>query len=453
MKKQLIIMQVVILLFTLWNCTEVKDWQDPVDTVPPGTVSNVKVENIHGGTRITYTLPSDNDLLGVKAVYSLEKQNQEIREAFSSAFRDTIVLEGYADTSEYPVTLYTIDKSRNESPPVHVTIKPLAPPVALIRESLKVSATFSGLHVTWENPMNKAIALSLYKNNDQGEMEVFDTYYSEASLGKATFRGLEAVSQDFRFELRDRWNNYSAPLDTTLTPLYEEEILGKDPVTGMVIWTQWGWPGNKADGTHLYRGDMHRLINNRFIDRAVDGELMSGGAYWHCSNNVLGDFVPGESESNLFPYYFTIDMGRKASYSRFRWWMRDRSPLYSAELPLDFEVYGTNDPKPLDQIGDGSKEDNLKYWTGWPAVGGTDAWKEDWVKLADCHMRLPSGATTPATLTNEDQEFIRAGIEHEIDADKTSMPFRYIRFCVYSTNTGVPQFMISELKFWGAYAD
>jgi len=36
MKKQLIIMQVVILLFTLWNCTEVKDWQDPVDTVPPG---------------------------------------------------------------------------------------------------------------------------------------------------------------------------------------------------------------------------------------------------------------------------------------------------------------------------------------------------------------------------------------------------------------------------------
>lgn len=453
MKKQLIIIQVVILLLLFWNCSEVQEWQDPVDTVPPGPVSSVKVENLHGGARITYTLPGDNDLLGVKAVYSLKNQDMETREAFSSAFRDTIVLEGYADTSEYPVTLYAIDKSRNESAPVQIMIKPLVPPVALIRESLKVNATFSGLYTTWENPMNKAIALTLYKKNDQEEMEVFDTYYSEATSGKVSFRGLESVSQDFRFEIRDRWNNYSAPLDTTITPLYEEEILGKDPVTGTVIWKQWGWTGNQPDGSHLYRGDMHRLINNRFINAAVDGILMSGSAYWHCSNNVLGDFVTGESESNLFPYYFTIDMGKKASYSRFRWWMRDRSPLYSAELPLDFEVYGTNDPKPLNQIGDGSKADNLKYWTGWSAVGGTDAWKDDWVKLADCHMRLPSGATTPATLTNEDQEFVRAGIEYEIDADKTDIPFRYIRFCVYSTNTGVPQFMISELKFWGAYAE
>ncbi len=448
MKKQLIGVQAAILLFTLWNCTEVKEWQDPTDAVPPGTVTAVKVESLHGGARITYSLPDDNDILGVKAVYSFGEHDKEIREAFSSAFRDTIELEGYADTSEYPVTLYTIDKSRNESAPVKVTIKPLAPPIVLIRNSLKVNATFSGLYTTWDNPMNKAIAISLYKENDEGEMVVFDTYYSEATSGKVTFRGLEAERQDFRFELRDRWNNFSAPLDTTLTPLYEEEIVGKDE-KGMVVWTQWGY----ADGTHLYRGDMHRLINNRFIDRAVDGVLMSGGAFWHCSNNVLADFVGGDSQANLFPYYFTIDMGRKASYSRFRWWMRDRSPLYSAELPLDFEVYATNDPKSLNQIGDGSQADNLKYWTGWTAVGGTDAWKNDWIKLADCHMRLPSGATTPATLTNEDQEFVRAGIEYEIDSDKTDKSFRYIRFCVYSTNTSVPQFMISELKFWGSYAD
>jgi len=86
-------------------------------------------------------------------------------------------------------------------------------------------------------------------------------------------------------------------------------------------------------------------------------------------------------------------------------------------------------------------------------VGGTDEWKNDWVKLADCYMRLPSGATNPNDLTNEDREFIRAGIEYEIDPDKTDQSFQYIRFCVYSTNTGVPQFMISELKFWGSYAD
>jgi len=452
MKSKLLYTVLTAALFLLYQCEEVKDWHDPTDNIPPGIVTNVKVENTYGGAKITYTLPSDNDLLGVKAVYALDEKGLELREAFSSAFRDTIVLEGYADTREYPVTLYTIDKSRNESAPVQVTIKPLTAPVNLIMESLKVNSTFGGIYMTWENPMRQAIAISIYRKNAEGEMALYDTYYSDAPSGRASFRGFEAVSQNFRFEMRDRWNNYAAPLDTLLTPLFETEIVGKDE-RGVMIWKQWGWNGNVADGSHLYRGDMNRLINGRTIDRAVDGVEMSGSAYWHCSNNVLGDFVPGESESNLFPYYFTIDMGRKASYSRFRWWMRDRTPLYSAELPLEFEVWGTNDPKPLNEIGDGSKEDNLKYWTGWPQVGGTDEWKNDWVKLADCYMRLPSGATNPNDLTNEDRDFIGAGFEYEIDPDKTDQPFQYIRFCVYSTNTGVPQFMISELKFWGSYAD
>ena len=84
--------------------------------------------------------------------------------------------------------LYTIDKSRNESAPVQVTIKPLTAPVNLIMESLKVNSTFGGIYMTWENPMRQAIAISIYRKNAEGEMALYDTYYSDAPSGRASFR-------------------------------------------------------------------------------------------------------------------------------------------------------------------------------------------------------------------------------------------------------------------------
>ncbi|GGC39282.1 hypothetical protein GCM10011386_34200 [Parapedobacter defluvii] len=446
MKKLLNISCYILASSFVWSCSDVRDWSDPVDKEAPGVVRDVAVRNVNGGAVISYTLPDDDDLLGVKAVYVL---NDGVpREIYSSAFKDSITLEGYADTEAFSVSLYAVDKSKNESLPVEVTINPLTPPIKLIRETLDISPTFGGVFATWDNPLNKEISVTLYNRTPGGELTVFDTYYSNASRGRYTFRGLTSEPQDLVVELRDRWNNFARPLDTVLTPLFETEILGRDERGGM-IWTQWGY----NEGTHLFRGDMHRLISNRTIANATDGELMSGSVYWHCSNNMLSDFMPGQPEVNTFPYYFTIDMGRKASYSRLAMWMRDRSPLFSAELPSVFEIWATNEPKPISEIGNGSREDNLKYWTEWPAAGGTDAWKNDWVKIADCVMQLPSGTMSPSELTNEDRDYIRSGFVYDIDTEQAGKPYRYLRFVVHKTNTGVPQFMISELKFWGAYAD
>lgn len=121
-----------------------------------------------------------------------------------------------------------------------------------------------------------------------------------------------------------------------------------------------------------------------------------------------------------------------------------------------FEVWATNDPKPLSEIGDGGRDDNLRYWTEWPEVGGTDAWKEDWTKLADCILSFPSGApnnAAPSQLTSEDQEFIRAGFEFEMDPQYANTPFRYIRLVIRSQNQVTSQIQLGELKFWGAYAE
>lgn len=134
----------------MWSCSEIKDWQDEKDNIPPKSVTNVVVENINGGAIITYKLPDDPDLLAVKAVYYYKK-GEDLKEAYSSAYNNTISLEGFPDVNERTVQLFTIDKSMNHSEPVEVQIKPLLPPVEMIRKSLKVNPTFGGVYMLWEN--------------------------------------------------------------------------------------------------------------------------------------------------------------------------------------------------------------------------------------------------------------------------------------------------------------
>jgi hypothetical protein len=437
----------------LWQCTDVKDWHDPEDNVAPGSVSNVRVENINGGAKIKYTLPADNDLLGVKAIVFFKAENET--RVFSSAFCDSILIEGAPDTNEYTVNLYVLDKSHNESAPVETSIKPLIPPVELVRQSLRMNPTFGGIYINWENTAESDIAISMYKKDSVGEFVLYDTYYSKTS-GYFSFRGLENTAQDFRFEIRDKWRNYSTPLDTVLTPLFEEEIFGRDQYTGVDIWQRYGCPE-----TSVYRGDItNQSTGSSNTFRMIhDGRLFDGTYYWHSSDfgNNLAQFISWPNTTDYaMPTYFIIDMGRSASYSRLRYWMRARTPYFSGASFTSLEVWATNEPKPIATIGDGSKEDNLKYWTQWPEVGGTDQWKNDWVKLADYVIIFPSGiapdVANAAYLTAEDQAFVAAGFEVEIDPAYANQPFRYVRF-VIRKNNDTNQIQLAELKFWGAYAD
>jgi hypothetical protein len=441
----------------LWSCEDIKDWHDPTDDVPPGTVSNVTVKNINGGAWLYYTLPSgDNDLLAVRAEYSFE-EGEETRNVFSSAFNDSILIEGYANTNEHAVNLYVIDKSRNESAPVSVTVKPLTPPVELIRQTLRLYPTFGGIYSEWKNEHENNVAIAVYLKDSIGDFVLHETYYTNARNGNYTFRNMQNVEQDLHIEIRDKWDNYATPADTVITPLFEEEIHGRDPVTLANIWQRYGYD----DKTCLYRGDVSTQANEagREFWRIHDGIVFQNSTWWMTDSNPLTQFIDWpDNLYQAFPVYFTIDMGRKAAYSRLRYWMRSRSPYYSASAMASFELWGANEPKALNTIGDGSKEANLKYWTQWPEVEGTDEWKNDWVKLADCIIQFPSGANPYTTgsssvLTQEDKDFIAAGFGFDIDPIHTGEPYRYLRFVVRSTNYVGAQLQITELKFWGAYAE
>src|SRR4051812_16113864 len=85
----------------------------PKDSTRPGEIGNIEVTNIPGGAVLKYKLPPDEDLLYVKAQYSLrEGVNSEVR---ASLYNDTLVVKGFGDTAERLVQVIAVDRSGNES--------------------------------------------------------------------------------------------------------------------------------------------------------------------------------------------------------------------------------------------------------------------------------------------------------------------------------------------------
>lgn len=450
-----------LLLFVsalIFGCTELKDWADAKDSIPPGKVINPVSESLPGGARITYSLPADKDLLGVKAVYSFSDQDLELREAFSSAFKDTIEIYGFPDTKQRSISLYCIDKSGNESEAVSLTITPTTPPVQLISESLKLSATFGGVLMKWENEYKADVAISLFAEDSIGEMKLYDTHYTSAETGAFSFRGFNDKPRKFQIITRDRWGNYSTPIEKTITPLYETEILSRDQY-GVLLWQRYGW----SDRSVEWRGDIAKDTRNG-LETITDGITvgLDGIYYWSTDYNYLATFDPSfPATQTTMPAYFTIDLGQKVSLSRHKLWMRGRNSsqayllsshrYFQQGAPKYYEIWGCeNEPK---QPGDfASKAESLAYWTGWAELGGTDSWKNDWIKLADCENLPISGAQTTAELTVEDIIAADNGYEANVSPELSDKKIRYLRF-VFKENWEKTRtnFQMVEIKFFGAY--
>ncbi|MDR0543073.1 MAG: DUF5126 domain-containing protein [Dysgonamonadaceae bacterium] len=469
MKNRYIYLVVLFLSLLTEQCTEEKDWREPTDSTPPGPVTNVQVENFNGGARITFTPPADKDVMAVKAVYTFGKDD-ELRSVYASAKKNEIVLEGYADTSEHTVELYAVDKSYNLSTVTTVTICPKIAPVDIIRKTLHVFSTFGGLYVTWENEMQNLIDVSVSTPNEADQYTLVERYYSTAKDGKYTFRGYKDVPTKFRVHVRDRWNNYAAPYDTLITPIFEQELDRR--VNNIDQWSQLGYDGIDNNSWE-YRGDMvYPAGSNQSFRVIMDNAYFRDGTYW----------VTRSANAPNFPGYFTIDLRRKIHLSRMRMWLRDRHGLgsyISAGIMNDFEVWGSNSPRPVSEIGGGDFTANLEYWTSWttyaaascglptghqvqPAIAtinGTEAWKTDtqypWTKLGDFKLYLPSGIhyDDGTTLTSEDIQFVINGFNYDFDATKAEQSFRYLRFVVRDGTGHHPQSSIAVLRMWGFYED
>lgn len=423
MKTKKYLLLFISFLFSLTQCIEAPDWNDETyDSVPPGKILSPIVENINGGAIITYTLPTDNDLLAVKAIYSYT-EGGETMEAYSSAFTNSIRLVGFPDTKQRKILLIAMDKSNNESSPVEVTIQPSTPPIQLIRNSLIVHETFSGIFVKWENDTKADIGISLFVEDSLGFMNLDYTYFTSES-GNYSFRGYQNKERKFRILLKDRWNNTAIPLDTLLTPLYEEDVVARLS-NGRTSWIRYGY----VDQTTLWRGDYPGQFGASEFSRMFDGATGSSN-YFHPGLTTTYDlqkFTNNPEHKGILkrPMYLTIDMTRESKLSRYKVYFR--SGNINANDPYYLVIWASNEtPKGPNDFGD-DKTASLAYWTAWEEVNGKDSWKNDWKQIGECLVIPPSGATEQFQWTSEDLAWAQAGIEFDFDPTYSNTPFRYLR--------------------------
>lgn len=388
MKNKIILL--IVLGVLLYACSEEPVGQQPTDNVSPGLVSNVTVENRPGGAKLTYSLPDNEDLLYVKALYS--RREGEISESKASIYADSLIIEGYGNTDSHEVEIVAVDRSRNESAPVNVTITPLEPPVNTIASTLDLIEDFGGISCTWINETNAKIGVFVQEKDDLlDEFVTLESFYSERVDGKFSVYGLDTIQKTFQTYIEDRWENRSPIKEFTLAPLYETEY--DKGLFGEVV-----LPG---DAPPLSVWPMRNI--------------------WNGTPNPAG--YSSLEGTGLWPQSITIDLGTLGLLSRIRVYQRKENEgyIFAVGNLKKFEIWGA---ETLDLSGN---------W-------------DSWTKLGEFESIKPSGL--PYGQINDEDRAVATNGE-DFSFSSTNPKVRYIRILVTETWAGGDNFQIMELDIFG----
>lgn len=403
MKKINMLLWVLILIGIGFHCQ--KDQNAPIDKAgaAPGAVKNPIVKNLPGGAEITYTLPSDENLLYVKAEYEV---NGVKKDAKASFFKKSLVIDGYGDTLEHKVTLYAVSRGEVKSTPVEVTIRPLTPSLIKVRKSLLTETSFGGFTVKFKNEdLASVVIVAMLWDSTQLEWKQIDADYTSMGEGVFKVRGLESRMQSFGVFVKDRWGNLSDTLKFGLVPIYEiqldhskfADIRKKYPIPQISPLPTSGKPMAEAID---YSGSYP-------MKNLYDGNTSS---MFHTKQNLDQ------------PIWIPIDLGVEARLSRYKLWQRTGSFYYSHGNPHEWEIWGTNTPQDVNS----------------------------WVRLDHEVMIKPSGLPVGQN-SNEDITVADAGQEYDFPENTPAV--RYIAWknvdCWGAIQGQTGFFHLFELSFWG----
>lgn len=383
----------VLLLALIWAGCKEEPRIDHIDenAPAPAQVTNVKTESTPGGAIVTYRIPADEQLAYVKAVYEI--QPGVFKEGKASYYTDTIRLEGFGDTREYNVQLFSVGKNEKVSAPVDVKVTPLTPPVFVSFADLTLEAGFGGVKIKFKNEYEANLAIVLQADTiGNGVMLPVQTFYTKARTGSFSVRGLSPTEKNFSVYLRDRWNNKSEVLQKTLTPLFEQFV--PKPFTAL------------------------RLPNDEQIPVEPQYPLEK---MW---DGVIDGGIFASRHSTVLPQWFTVDLNRSVVVSRMKMHQRTPNYTYSGGNVKTFELYGSNNPS-----SDGS-------WDNWTLLGKFDSYK-------------PSGLPL-GQVSSEDYNYGHT-LGEDFELEETPAAYRYFRFKTLATYGGGPQITIAEISFWGKF--
>lgn len=379
------------------SCNKELETHTPVENDPtvPAQISTPKVVNGAGNATISYTLPNDPHLLYVRAVYTITTGQQY--EAKASYYGNSLLVEGFADTLEHEVKLYSVSRSAVESAPVTVKIKPLEAPIWSVYRSLRVVNAFGGYNLLASNPSKANISIIVTKKNVFNEYEADNdkSVYTNVDSILSKVRGLDTSEYRFGFLIKDRWGNKTDTLYKIIKPLYETEL------------------SKAAFSTFTLPGDASQVTNGAALQYMWDNRL--GWPYTSFTNQ--------SGTGGTAPHMVTFSTGVLAKISRI--WIRpfpEGSLWYYLSTMKRFEVYGSAAP-------------NLS--------GALD---NTWTLLGSYTVVKPSGL--PYGNDNAtDQATAAAGFDWEVDI--TAPKVKYIRIRCLENFAGGTNQSVNEIRVYG----
>ncbi|WP_158275375.1 DUF5000 domain-containing lipoprotein [Pedobacter sp. HMWF019] len=363
------------------------------NTGKPGVISNIGIKNESGQATLTYALPSDEDLLYVKAVYEIRPGVK--REIVSSYYNNQLTVDGFGSAGEKEIKLYCVNRSETASDPVVVKVNPTKPPIELVYESLKIVPGFGGPNIKFTNdPKAAIIIVPLADTLNNGTWANLDKIYTQSAAGNLTIRGLQSKPIKFGFVVMDRFQNVTDTLIQKLTP-YSEIRLDRSKFSPFPL------PGDAE------------LAYGTFVKYMWDGNYNQ--ARWPCTFTV---------ESAATPQTITIDLGVTKALSRLVLFPRteDGTNFYVRGNLKDYEVWGTNNPS---------------------ANGSYD----NWMLLGSKTIVKPSGLPA-GTESGEDLAYAQKGWEMEFEPGQP--PYRYVRLKCLKNWQNAYFMMITQMEVYGS---
>ena len=395
MKKQLnkAVLFILFIFAAIISCSD----QEDLDTSPPGMLSNVSVTPTNGGGIISYTLPSDDDILYVKAVYT----NSQGAEVFrvSSKHNSTIEVNGLSQSTPVNVKLFVVDVNENISETVAIDFTPLESFIFLVQESIQITPDLGGVKITWENIASKTVFV--YVHILEGADEDIRILSSNNPQESIFIRGLPPSEISISTKIEDFDGNITELEEKgTYIPLFEEKI---DKSTWTLV------SGQSING-NAYEG---RTV--KFWDDVVDTvETDADNSYFIATRDNNGG-------SLNFPLDIVIDLNKNVKIQRFIVWQRAYwyqgggvTYHYQEENIKSFNLYASSDAQTWSLLGE--------FDIGDPRNGAGE---------------IPAPA------------FQEAIDGHEFSLENTSEVFRYLKFQITS-NYGSTQITVgSEITLFG----
>ena len=398
-KKYILPLFSVLVLSFLISCQD----ETKKDTSPPGVLTVNEIIPTHGGAKIAYTLPSDDDILFVKARYVNSLGNEVFK--VSSHYRDTIEIDGFNDTLPKQVELFVVDYANNHSGAVKVEVTPLISYIYLVQESMSIVPDLGGVKLSWTNPSKKTVHVYLYYTGNG--LDTFKIISSGFEHYSYNLMGLDSLPYSFSSVVEDfSGNKTTQKFIGEATPMFEEKI---DKASWSLVSTM-SVNGNAWEG-----------LTTNFWDDVIDThEDASDNSYFIINRDQNGGALN-------YPLDIVIDLNKSVIVNRLivwqraYWWSNEEpngvSTLpyyYQSENLKDFDIYTSND---------------LSEWT-----------------LAG-QFSIPDRKDQDGNVA---EEYVQEALNgHSFVLDQVTEPFRYLKFAITSSFGSEINVYGSELSLYG----